>query len=70
MLWYSVCFGDAVLLVVGLPVSPLTVFATIRHETTPSTGQELESTSTSFWRGTVATDTAIGCRILLAFRLL
>ena len=36
--WRSVALGNAVLLVVGLPVDPLTVLAAIRHEATASTG--------------------------------
>jgi len=67
MLSRSVSFGDAVLLVVGLPVSPLAVFAAVEDEATSSASQKLGSTLTPFGRGTVAANISIGFRTLLIF---
>jgi hypothetical protein len=42
------------MLVVGFPMSPLTVLATIQHETTPGAGRKLLSIRISFGRETIA----------------
>ena len=68
MLGCSVSFGNAMLLVVGLPVSPLAVFAAVEDETTSSTGRKLGSTLISFMRGTVVASFSTGSRTLLVFR--
>ena len=60
MLRHSVGFSDAVLLVIGLPVSPLAVSAAVRYETTPSAFQKLQSAFTPFECGTVAANLAVG----------
>jgi len=60
MLGCSVGFGNAVLLVVGLPVRPLEVLAAVDGETTPGAGQKFRSTSIFFGHGTVAADLTIG----------
>ena len=68
MLRRSVGFGNAVLLVVGLPVSPLAFFAAVEGETTSRARRKLGCTLIPFGRGTVAADPAIAFRTLLVIR--
>ena len=68
MLRRSVSFGNAVLLVVGLPVRSLAVSTTVEGKTTASTGRKLGSALIPFGRGTVAADPAIAFRTLLVIR--
>lgn len=45
--WRSVSFGEAVLLVFGLPVYPLAASATIQQESTPRTSRKPSSPFTT-----------------------
>ena len=65
MLWYPIGYGDAVLLVVGFPISSLAVPAAVHHETTPGASRELESTGTPFGFQTVTADLPSESKTLL-----
>ena len=54
LLWHSVRFRDAVLLVASLPVSPLAVFAAVRHKATTGTCRKFCSSRAPTGRKTVA----------------
>jgi hypothetical protein len=66
MPWRSVGLGDAVLLVVGFPVSLLAVSAAVHHEATPGASRKLRSIGTPFRHETVAANLAVGGRFLRA----
>ena len=65
MLWHSIAFRDAALLVVGLPVSSLAVSAAVHHEATSRACRKLERTITPFIRITVAANPAMRTGVLL-----
>ena len=54
--WRPLGFGNAVLLVVGLPMSLQTIPATVQHKATPGTGRKLGGTGTAFRGQEVATN--------------
>jgi len=66
-MWHSISFGDAVLPVASLPVSPLAVLAAVRHKTTTRTCGKFGSIRTPFGRKAVATGLAIGSCAFLVF---
>jgi hypothetical protein len=55
-----------VLLVVGLPVSPLAVSAAVHHEATAGTGRKFWSTVSPIRNETIATNLGVGSEVLLA----
>ena len=63
----SFVFRDTILLVVGLPVSFLTIPATVHHEATPGAGRKFRRTGTPIKCGTIATNPAFGSGTLLVF---
>ena len=63
----SIGLGDAAQLVVGLPMSPLALFAAVVYKRTSSAGRKLGSTLIPFACGTIAANLAIGIGVLLIF---
>jgi len=69
MLQRTISLGNAVLLVVSLPMFSLTVSTAIHHKAASGASQELKTTSTPFGRETIAADLAARNGVLLALIL-